>query len=79
MLNAREAARVLNNLFWEGHNLFGSSDGPALSNFVQELFCGDDPIDSDGKRNLSVLYRIIIIEEKVEEQFNFNGKSDTHN
>lgn len=83
MSNAREAARALNNLFREGHDLFGNSDGPALSNFVQEFFCGDDPIDSDGKWNvlktLSILYRIIIIEEEVEEQLNFNGKPDIHN
>ena len=49
MSKARDTARALNTLFREGHDLFGSCDGPALSDFVQEFFCGDDPIDSDGK------------------------------
>ena len=30
---------------------------PALSNFVQEFFCGDDPIDSDGKWNVPTTYQ----------------------
>ena len=51
MSNARDAACALNSLFQEGHDLFGSSDGPALSDFVQEFFSGDDPIDSDGEWN----------------------------
>ena len=40
MSKARDTAHALNTLFREG---------PALSDFVQEFFCGDDPIDSDGK------------------------------
>ena len=49
MSKARDTARALNTSFREGHDFFGSCDGPALSDFVQEFFCGDDPIDSDGK------------------------------
>ena len=53
LLNAIDAARTLNTLFWEDHNLFGGCDGPALSNFVQEFFCGDD---GDGKWNVLTTY-----------------------
>ena len=49
MSNARDAARAL--------NLFGGCDGPALSNFVQEFFCGDDPVDNDGKWNVLITYQ----------------------
>ena len=52
MSNARDAARALNSFFREGQDLFGSCDGPALSDFVQEFFCGDDPVDSDGEWNV---------------------------
>ena len=79
MSNARDATRALNSLFQEGCDLYGSSDGPALSDFVQEFFCGDDPIDSDGEWNACVTIpyftELSTIEEEVEEQFsNFNGK-----
>ena len=85
MSNARDATRALNTLFREGHDLFGDCNGPALSDFVHEFFCGDDPVDSDGKwnvLNLTVLYQIIIIiEDEVEEQISsFNSKIiHTHN
>ena len=32
----------------EGYNLLGSSDGPALLDFLEEFFCGDDTDDDDG-------------------------------
>ena len=59
MSNARDAACALNTLFREGHDLLGDCDGPALSDFVHKFFCGDDPVDGDGKWNvfnLTVLY-----------------------
>ena len=49
MSNDREVARALNNLVRESRTLFGSCDSHALSEFVSEYLCGDDPIDSDGK------------------------------
>ena len=45
----RQVARALNNLVGEGRALFGSSDSHALSEFVAEYLCGDDPLDSDGQ------------------------------
>ena len=35
------------SLFRKGRDVFGSWDGPALSDFVQEFFGGEDPIDSE--------------------------------
>ena len=32
----------------EGYDLLGSSDGPALLDFLEEFFCGDDPDNDDG-------------------------------
>lgn len=43
MLNDREAAHALNSLARESFDLLGSADGPTLSDFLQEYFCGDDP------------------------------------
>ena len=57
MSNARDTARALNALFREGHDLFGDFDGHALSNFVQDFFCGDDPVDSDSKWNVLTTYQ----------------------
>ena len=46
----REAARALNCLAREPPNFLGSADGPALADFLQDYFCGDDPVnDSQGK------------------------------
>ncbi|MCG8623672.1 MAG: hypothetical protein MJE68_16975 [Proteobacteria bacterium] len=50
MSNARDAACALNTLFRKGQDLFGGCNGPALSDFVHELFCGNDSVDSDGKK-----------------------------
>ena len=47
MSNDREVARALNNLVRESRALFGGSDSHALSEFVTEYLCGDDPVDSD--------------------------------
>ena len=49
MSNDKEAARFLNSLARESRALLGSCDGSALSEFISDYFCGDDPIDSDGK------------------------------
>ena len=43
-----DAARVLNSLARESLHFLGSSDGPALADFLQDYFCGDDPTDSPG-------------------------------
>ena len=46
----RDAARALNSLARESLDLLGSADGPALSDFLHEYFCGDDPAyDAPGK------------------------------
>ena len=45
----RETARALNSLAREGLAYLGSADGPALTDFVHEFFCGADPAyDSPG-------------------------------
>ena len=49
MSNDREVARSLNALVRESRALFGDCDSHALTEFVTEYLCGDDPIDSDGK------------------------------
>ena len=49
MSNDRDAARLLNSLAREGRTVLASSDGSALSEFISDYFCGDDPFDSDGK------------------------------
>ena len=48
MSKDRDAARALNSLARESLHLLGSSDGPALTDFLQDYFCGDDPNDSPG-------------------------------
>ena len=49
MSNDREVTRAPNSFVREGRALFGDCDSHALSDFVTEYLCGDDPIDSDGK------------------------------
>ena len=44
----RDVARALNSLARESLHLLGSLDGPALTDFLQDYFCGDDPNDSPG-------------------------------
>ena len=51
MSNDIEAPRALNGFARESRALLGSCDGPALSEFIHDYFCGDDPIDSNGKWN----------------------------
>ena len=46
MSKDRDAARALNSLARESLHLLGSLDGPALTDFLQDYFCGDDPNDS---------------------------------
>ena len=49
MSKDREAARALNSLAREPMDLLGSTDGAALSDFL-DYFCGDDPSnESQGK------------------------------
>lgn len=49
MSKDKEAARFLNSFARESRALLGGCDGPALSEFISDYFCGDDPIDSDGE------------------------------
>ena len=61
----REAARALNCLARESLGYFGRADGPALADFLQDYFCGDDPAyESPGKYlhtcSCVILYLIII-------------------
>ena len=48
MSKDRDAAHALNSLVRESLYLLGSSDGPALTDFLQDYFCGDDPNDTPG-------------------------------
>ena len=51
MLTSRDRD-ALNSLTREGLAYLGSADGPALTHFIHEFFCGDDPAyayDSPGK------------------------------
>ena len=49
-----EGARALNSLTREGLAYLGSGDDPALTDFIHEFFCGDDPAyDSPGKPSTS--------------------------
>ena len=53
-LRDREGARALNSLTREGLAYLGSADGPALTDFIHEFFCGDDPAyNSPGKPSTS--------------------------
>ena len=45
MSKRNEATRAINRLAKDGYDLLGSLAGPALLNFVEEYFCGDDPDD----------------------------------
>ena len=48
--------RALNSLAHESLDLLGGADGLALSDFLHEYFCGDDPpYDSPGKVIISSL------------------------
>ena len=38
----KDAARAINRFASEGYDLLGTSDGPALQNFLEDYFCGDD-------------------------------------
>ena len=49
MSNIREVARYLNALVRESRVLFGNYDSHALTEFITEYLCGDNPIDSDDK------------------------------
>ena len=59
----REAARTLNCLAQESLDFLGSADGPALADFLQDYFCGDDPAyeSQDKYLHTSILYLIVII------------------
>ena len=62
----REAAHTLNCLARESLGYFGRTDGPALADFLQDYFCGDDPAyESPGKYphtcSCAILYLIVII------------------
>ena len=47
------AARALNSFARESFDLLGGSDGPALADFLQDYFCGEDPAnESPGTRAL---------------------------
>ena len=49
-MSDRDAAHALNSLAHKSFDLLESADGPALSDFLQEYFCGYDPAyDSPGK------------------------------
>ena len=50
MSNDREAARALNSFARESFDLLGGSDGPALADFLQDYFCGEDANESPGTR-----------------------------
>ena len=68
----REAARALNCLARESLDYFGRTDGPALADFLQDYFCGDDPAyESPGKYPHTcsgcILYLIAIIDETEED------------
>ena len=43
MSNDKAAARALSRCSRESLHFLGSSDGPALANFLEDYFCGDDP------------------------------------
>ena len=47
MSKRNRAASTVNRLVKDGYDLLGSSDGPALMNFLEDYFCGDDPDDYD--------------------------------
>ena len=64
----RKAAHALNYLARESLGYFGRTDGPALADFLQDYFCGDDPAyEPPGKYlhtcSCCVLYLIAIIDE----------------
>ena len=47
MSTSQDAARAINRFASEGYDLLGTSDGPALQNFLEDYFCGNDPANGD--------------------------------
>ena len=70
----REGARTLNSLTRKGLAYPRNADGPTLTNFIHEFFCGDDPVyDSPGKlsnfqyRPRLTIWLILLLDEDQEE------------
>ena len=71
--NDKVVARAIKSLVREDRTLFESSDSHALSEFIAEYLCVDDPADSDGELVISIVdghYRInFFIEQQKNEIF----------